>query len=189
VQTIPNKVPYVKAPELAARKWSSRLAAMPRPRVGLAWAGSPAHLNDHNRSIALRTLAPLLAVEGVHFVSLQKEVAAADAALLRKHGVTQLGGELSDFSDTAAAIAALDLVVSVDTAVAHLAGAMGKAVLLLLPFLPDWRWMLDRADSPWYPTLRLFRQERSGDWSDPIERLRQVLPIAARREAAKQPRT
>src|SRR6202042_2112783 len=111
-----------------------------------------------NRSIALARFATLLTVPGVDFVSIQKETSEAERALLRASGVVQLGAECADFADTAAILSMLDLLISVDTSVAHLGGAMGKAVALLLPFASDFRWLVDRADSPWYPTMRLYRQ-------------------------------
>jgi ADP-heptose:LPS heptosyltransferase len=115
-------------------------------------------------------------VPGVTFVSLQKDLNAGQQAILRSRAnVIDLGGELDDFADTAALIATLDLVVAVDTAVVHLAGAMGKPVWILLPFSPDFRWLIERADSPWYPSARLFRQKRIGDWDDVIERVRDAL--------------
>jgi ADP-heptose:LPS heptosyltransferase len=138
-------------------------------------------LNDRNRSIALERFATLLSVPGLDFVSVQKEVSEPQSALLRTHGVAQLGQEFTDLPDTAAVLAMLDLVVSVDTSVAHLAGAMGKAVALLLPFAPDFRWLLDRTDSPWYPTMRLYRQPAIGDWEAPLHRLRQELAAVASR--------
>src|SRR4029077_11736213 len=123
-----------------------------------------------NRSMKLATLAPLVDLPGVTFFSLQKDHSAESGMKL-----IDWTGELHDFSDTAALIQNLDLVISVDTAVAHLAGAMGKTVWVLLPFVPDWRWMLDRADSPWYPTMRLYRQSRTGDWTGPVEQVRDAI--------------
>ncbi len=119
----------------------------------------------------------------IDFVCVQKDVSEADAAFLRERGVLQLGQEFSDFADTAAVVAMLDLLISVDTSVAHLAGAMGKAVALLLPFAPDWRWMLNRTDSSWYPSVRLFRQSRIGDWREPFERLHGELVEVSQRPA------
>jgi ADP-heptose:LPS heptosyltransferase len=164
-------------------KWRDRFVDDDRVRVGICWAGNRAHLNDRNRSIALEHLAKVLSVPGIDFVSIQKDVDEAQAELLRAHGVRQLGQEFQDFSDTAGAVALLDLVIAVDTSVAHLAGAMGKAVALLIPFSPDWRWLLDRTDSPWYPTMRIFRQEAVGDWDRPLDRLRHELIGVARRGA------
>ena len=140
-------------------------------KVGLAWAGSPTHKSDRNRSMKLSDLAPLGQVPGVRFFSLQKGAAAADAktppAGMKFVDWTE---ELKDFADTAALIANLDLVIAADTAVVHLAGAMGKPVWTLLPFVSDWRWLLEREDSPWYPTMRLLRQARVGDWESVIAR-------------------
>ena len=120
-------------------------------------------------------------MDGIDFVSLQKEVGPLDAALLRTHDVAQPSADFADFADTAAVIAMLDLIISVDTSVAHLAGAMGKPVALLLPFSPDFRWMLDRDDSPWYPTMRLFRQTTLGGWDSVITRVRDALVEIVRR--------
>lgn len=182
LETIPNVVPYLNAPQPYSRKWADRLARISPLRVGLIWAGNSAHLNDHNRSIPLHLIEPMLALERVHFVSLQKAMSPADLARLKQRGnVTLLGDELGDFADTAAVMAMLDLVITVDTAAAHLAGAMGKAVGLLVPFAPDWRWMAERTDSPWYPTMRLFRQTAIGDWRAPLERMyRELAAVAAR---------
>jgi tetratricopeptide (TPR) repeat protein len=174
---IPAHVPYLKPGEELSAKWRQRVGERTgRPRVGLVWAGRPEHPNDARRSVRFEMLTPLLAVEGVEFVSLQKGLAIKQTGAWRTIDFTS---ELEDFSDTAALIESLDLVITVDTAVAHLAGAMRKAVWLLLPFMPDWRWMLDREDSPWYPTMRLFRQRDRGDWSVPIERMARELAAMA----------
>jgi hypothetical protein len=146
------------------------------PRVGIVWAGSAVHKNNHNRSIAFERFGSLLSVSDVEFVSLQNELSAADAAALARRGnVLDLGGELRDFADTAAVVSLLDIVVSADTAVVHLAGALGRPVWVLLPFAPDFRWLLDREDSPWYPTARLFRQPRSRDWASVLARVTEEL--------------
>jgi hypothetical protein len=138
----------------------------------LVWAGNPSHLRDRERSIALGALRPLLGVEGLRYVSLQVGPAASElSATAGFDDVPNLGREVSGFGDTAAIIANLDLVVCVDTAVAHLAGALGKPVWLLLPQPADWRWMEDREDTPWYPTMRLFRQSERGDWAGVVERV------------------
>jgi tetratricopeptide (TPR) repeat protein len=188
LETVPDAVPYIAAPNASMHKWTDRLAAMSRPRVGIAWAGNPAHRNDHNRSIALRSFAPILACDGVQFVSLQKAPSVAERAELEQFAkVASLAGEIGDFADTAGIVAQLDLVIAVDTSVAHLAGAMAKAVDLLVPFSSDWRWLIGRDDSPWYPTMRLHRQTTIGDWRSPIERVRERLsalvqtPIARER--------
>ena len=155
------------------------------------WAGRAAHDNDANRSIRLTELSQLLTNSDVQFVSLQRELRRDDTAVLRAHPrVIHLGDNLEDFVDTAAVISLLDVVISVDTSVAHLAGALGKPVFILLPFAPDFRWMLEREDSPWYPSVRLFRQPLRGDWDSVIARvsaemrtLRQKPTIYARRES------
>ena len=168
--TIPADIPYLKADDAHLAKWRPRIEALGRPRVALAWSGNASHVNDRNRSIAFAALAPLLAVEGAGFISIQRDVRAADAEFLsRAVQVTPLGEELADFADTAAVLALADLVVCVDTAVAHLAGAMGRPVWILLPFSPDWRWALTGETSRWYPTARLFRQPSLGDWASVVE--------------------
>jgi hypothetical protein len=181
LDTVPARVPYLRPPEDRMAAWRGRLGDHGRLRVGICWAGSPAHRNDHNRSIPLDRFATLLTVPGLDFVSVQRQVSDAEATLLSQCGVVQLGQEFGDFADAAAVVAMLDVVVGVDTAVAHLAGAMGKAVAVLLPFAPDFRWLLERADSPWYPTMRLYRQPAIGDWDSPLQRLRQELAAVARR--------
>jgi ADP-heptose:LPS heptosyltransferase len=179
--SIPANVPYLRPYQAQLDKWRERLPQNGRLRIGVCWAGSKDHLNDHNRSMPLERFATLLSVPNLDFICIQKEVGAADAAALDQHGVLQLGREFDDFADTAAVVATLDLLVSVDTSVAHLAGAMGKPVALLVPFSPDFRWLLYRTDSPWYPSMRLFRQTAIGDWSGPLEKLRAELEAVAQR--------
>jgi hypothetical protein len=182
VETIPNVVPYIAPPLPYLHKWVQRIAGVASPRIGLVWAGNPTHYNDRNRSIALAALEPILGIDGLHFVSLQKSATAADVTRLRQfENVTPIGDELADFADTAAVIAMLDVIVTVDTATAHLAGAIGKVAALLLPFSADFRWLVERGDSPLYPTARLFRQTALGDWNEPVERLRRELKGVARR--------
>ena len=182
--TIPVDVPYVTPPAEDARAWRNRLPAG-RPLIGLAWAGERSHDNDLNRSLRLQTLAPLFGVREVQFVSLQHEVRAEDATLLEScRDALAIGPKFRDFADTAAAMASLDLVISADTSVAHLAGAMGKPLLLLLPFAADFRWLRQRTDSPWYPSARLYRQPRFGDWESVIELLRRELITLPRGAAA-----
>jgi ADP-heptose:LPS heptosyltransferase len=143
--------------------------------VGIAWAGSPRHPNDRGRSLALEALAAGLPVD-LAYISAQRDVPESDrAALAALRHVHEWTSELHDFSDTAALTEALDLVISVDTSVAHLCGALGKRCWVMLPFHPDWRWLLDRDDSPWYPTLTLFRQERRGDWGGVLARVARAL--------------
>jgi tetratricopeptide (TPR) repeat protein len=175
LDTVPAPVPYLHAPPERLTAWQARLAEAPRPRVGLVWSGKPSHKNDHNRSIPLARLAPLLSVAGVRFVSLQRDYRDADLPFLSAAPIMRLDGALHDFADTAAAISHLDLVIAVDTAVAHLAGALGKPVWVVLSHIQDWRWLTGREDSPWYPTARLFRQSQAGDWDDVIARLAQTL--------------
>ncbi|MGO4329734.1 tetratricopeptide repeat protein [Cupriavidus sp. 2TAF22] len=176
--TIPP-APYLNADPALSAAWRARLeadsAAGRRPRIGLVWSGSTWHRNDRNRSLALDQLRPLLAADA-SFVSLQKDVRAADSATLESlPQLMDVSGEIASFADTAALIDNLDLVISVDTAVAHLAGALGKPVWLLLPFSPDWRWLLERKDSPWYPGMRLFRQAAMRDWNGPLDELGAAL--------------
>lgn len=181
LSTIPADIPYIRPDPDRIPKWRGRLPDNGRLRVGICWAGTKIHFNDHNRSMTLDRFAALLSCPNLDYVSLQKDVSEADAAKLQERGVIALGGEFEDFVDTAAVVSMLDLVIAVDTSVAHLAGAMGKAVALLVPFSPDFRWQLDRTDSPWYPTMRLFRQSAIGDWDTPLERLRQELSVVAQR--------
>ena len=176
LDTIPFAEPYLPAPPAARVKaWEDRLGPRTRCRVGLAWSGNPDHKNDHNRSIALRTLAPLLDCD-VQFVSLQKGVRDQDRAFLgERPDIVDLPEQLTDFSDTAALISCLDLVISVDTSVVHLAGALGAPVWTMVPFNPDWRWLLNRDDSPWYRSMRLFRQDAPREWSGVVEQVRTEL--------------
>ncbi len=175
LDTIPAAIPYVTAAPDDVARWRARFAASPGMKVGLVWAGNPAHKNDRMRSIALTRLAPLLDLAGVQWFSLQVGDRAADLAGLAQGGVTDLAPDLNDFAETAAAITALDLVIGVDTGVIHLAGALGKPVWIMLAFDPDWRWLLERGDSPWYPSARLVRQEAPGDWDGVIARVRAAL--------------
>jgi len=171
--TMPAEVPYLHADPEEAGQWQRRLADYSKTaKVGLAWAGSPVHKNDRNRSMNLAALAPLWQVPGVRFFSLQLgEPAAQVSTLPQGMEMVDLTHDLKDFADTAALIASLELVIAVDTAVAHLAGAMGKPVWTLLPFVADWRWLREREDSPWYPSMRLFRQPSRGDWDGVIKRV------------------
>ena len=176
--TIPAAVPYLRAPPGHVERWRARLGPRSRPRVGLAWSGSTTLRNDRNRSIPLALLAPLRLLP-IDFFALQKDVRPGDADALRSGPpIAAYGDELADFRDTAALVELMDLVISVDTAVAHLAGAMAKPAWVLLPWSPDWRWLLDRTDSPWYPTARLLRQSQPGDWEGVVARLARELPPA-----------
>jgi tetratricopeptide (TPR) repeat protein len=180
VSTIPANVPYLAASGERIADWRERFERLPAPRIAVAWSGSANHANDRNRSIPFERFAPLLAAGPGSFVSIQRELRDGDAdALARLPNVTHVGDALADFDDTAAVMALADLVISVDTSVVHLAGAMGRPVWVLLPFQPDWRWLLDRADSPWYPTARLFRQPKPRDWDSVIARVKDGLLRAA----------
>ena len=164
---------YLKAPAQDIAAWRQRLAPAGR-RIGLVWSGSSSHLNDFNRSIPLARLQGLLQQDHA-WISLQKEVREADRPALEASGILDLSAELRDYADTAALISALDLVITVDTSVAHLAGALGKPCWVMLPFAPDFRWLLDRDDSPWYSGMRLFRQPRPNDWDGVVERISMAL--------------
>jgi tetratricopeptide (TPR) repeat protein len=177
LESIPNNVPYIKPDPSLASKWADRLSPLrPARTIGIAWAGNPRHANDDQRSIPPELLGPLAQVPGVRWVSLQKP----RPAKLPNLNLLDLTDEFSDFADTAALVFNLDLVISADSAVAHLAGALGKPVLTLLPYVPDWRWMLDRTDSAWYPTMRLFRQPKFGDWLDVVSFLAGVTLVPRR---------
>lgn len=164
--TIPQPDPYLVAPAAKMESWRGEIGDADGLRIGMAWSGSPTHANDRNRSMRLTELVPLLDIAGVTFISLHQEVRDHDQALLTQTPrLRHYGPRLQDFSDTAALIATLDLVITVDTVIAHLAGALGKPVWILLAHDPDWRWLLERSDSPWYSTAKLYRQSVAGDWS------------------------
>ncbi len=174
IETIPSRVPYISIDGNAPR-WEAFLGSVARPRIGIVWSGNPDHTNDRNRSLPLKALKPLFDTTA-QFVSLQKNARESDLAVLREHGgILDAAPELESFADTAALIQQLDLVISVDTSVAHLAGALGKPVWILLPYVPDYRWLLDRDDTPWYPTARLYRQTARRDYAEVIDRMRADL--------------
>jgi tetratricopeptide (TPR) repeat protein len=171
LKTIPGDSPYLSCDPAAIARWRRRLGADIRPRIGLAWSGNSAHVNDHRRSIALHDVLAQLPRD-FQYVSLQTEVREADLEALEHHdGILHFADELRDFGETAALCECLDLVISVDTSAAHLSGALGKRTWLLLPVNPDWRWLLSRDDSPWYPSLRLYRQSGADDWQGVLERV------------------
>jgi len=175
LDNIPAQVPYIAADPALSQKWRGRLADdAARFNVGVVWAGNRRHLNDRNRSVPLDHFAPMAQIPDVRLISLQKGPAAAEIKTSGT-GIVDWTAELSDLAETAGLIANLDLVISVDTSVAHLAGAMAKPTWTLLPFAPDWRWMLNRSDSPWYPTMRLFRQPAPGDWHTPLRQITEEL--------------
>jgi hypothetical protein len=167
LQTIPSRVPYLDADPDKRTQWQAQLGPKTRARVGLAWSGSAWHRNDRNRSVPLQQMEPLFS-HPVEFHSIQKEPRPEDSALMRHIPLRPHSDQLKDFSDAAALIREMDLVICVDTSVAHLAGALSAPVWILLPFTPDCRWMLDRSDSPWYPTATLIRQPEAGDWRSVI---------------------
>ena len=175
LKTIPAAPSYLHADPALVAAWAQRVPATKGKRIGFACSGRAAHKNDRNRTLKLADFMAV-ASPGQQFVCLQNEVRAGDQAWLRaRSDVLHFGSELGSFSDTAALIQAMDLVVTVDTSVAHLAGALGKPTFVLLPYKPDWRWLLKRSDSPWYPSMRLFRQAKRGDWHDALAGLRLAL--------------
>jgi tetratricopeptide (TPR) repeat protein len=176
LDTIPASTSYLPNPSAERlQAWEKRLRSRDRPRVGLVWSGSTDHRNDRNRSIPLQMFMRILDMDAT-FVSLQKDARAADKAMLAERAdIVDLTAHLTDFVETAALVSCLDLVVTVDTSVAHLAGAMGRPTWVMLPYLPDYRWLLDRDDSPWYPTMRLFRQDATRDYAPVLDRIRAEL--------------
>lgn len=175
LSTLPNSTPYMRASDESIKKWSSRLSLPTKfPVVGIAWSGRAAHPKDQERSIALTQLAPIFR-SSLQWISLQKEVSPSDLHHMETFGIIHVEESLSDFSDLAALMSNVDLVVCVDTAVAHLAGALGVPVWILLPHVADWRWLQGREDSPWYPTARLFRQSSRGDWHFVVEAVSAAL--------------
>jgi tetratricopeptide (TPR) repeat protein len=174
LDTIPPPAP-LSVPADLVRAWDARLGPHDRLRVGLVWSGSSTHVNDRNRSVPLAIVNPLLDLDA-RFVSLQKDPRPADRAFLdARREIVDPTSQLTDFTETAALIACLDLVITVDTSVAHLAGALGCPTWILLPHTPDYRWLLDRDDSPWYPSVRLFRQSAARDYAQVLARVRDAL--------------
>jgi tetratricopeptide (TPR) repeat protein len=176
LETIPSETPYLPMPaKTRVQAFEDRLGRHDKLRVGLVWSGNPAHVNDHNRSLPASQLAAILDLDAT-FVSLQKDAKPADLALLRERAdILDLTEHLTDFAETAALVSCLDLVVTIDTSVAHLSGALGRPTWILLPYTPDYRWLLDRDDSPWYPTARLFRQTDSREYASVLSRVRTEL--------------
>jgi tetratricopeptide (TPR) repeat protein len=196
--SIPADIPYLHADEAHIEKWRAAVSALPGRRIALAWAGHARHANDRNRSIDVRLLEPVLALEGISFIAIQRDLRAGDGEFLARHPrVTHLGSQLNDMADTAGLLQNVDLLIAVDTSVVHLAAAMGRPVYVLLPFSPDWRWTLphdpekwapvfgqdhapEKADrSPWYPQARLLRQPAPGDWRSVIAAARDALAQSA----------
>jgi len=174
LDSVPSAVPYLRTNPAKVWAWQDRLGPKTRPRVGLVWSGSTTHKADHLRSLELSALLNALR-DGFDYVSLQKEIRPADMVAVQASGMAHYGDDLLTMDDTAALCACMDLVIAVDTSVAHLAGALGLPVWVLLPHMPDWRWLLDRSDSPWYPSARLYRQTRAGDWNAPLAQVRADL--------------
>jgi ADP-heptose:LPS heptosyltransferase len=153
-------------------EWQAKLGEKTKPRIGIVWSGNTEHKNDHNRSLTLSKLLRYLPAN-VEYICLQKELRATDKELLSEHSqIKYFGDNLEDFTDTSALCELMDVVISVDTSVAHLAGTLGKPTWVLLPYSPDWRWLLDRVDSPWYPSVKLYRQEKIYDWDGVLEKVR-----------------
>jgi tetratricopeptide (TPR) repeat protein len=176
LESMPSHVPYLSVPRAHAEKWTLRLPRNGVPRIGISWAGNPKFPHDAERSIGLPPMLPLFDRQDVHYFSIQRDLRDGDADILgSNHQITHLGDAIESFADTAAIIASMDLVISSDTSMVHLAGALGKPVWVLLQFVPDWRWLLDRIDSPWYPTARLFRQRVRNDWNSVISDVERAL--------------
>jgi tetratricopeptide (TPR) repeat protein len=193
LETIPAEVPYLAVDAARVQTWRTLLAALPGFKVGICWQGSPKLKRDRLRSVPLAVFGPLAKVPGVCLFALQRGPGLEQIGQQRKHlSIVDLPGRSEDpaesWLDTAAMIQALDLVISVDTAVVHLAGALGAPVWVALPFMPDWRWLVDWEDSPWYPSMRLFHQQRPGDWPEAFQRIAMALhDLVATREAAAKP--
>jgi Tfp pilus assembly protein PilF len=179
LETIPGGVPYLRADPARTASWRVRMQDLIQPhscRIGIVWAGRPTHNNDSNRSATLAAFRLLAELEDTVLISLQKGARQGDiGGYFGRAPLLNLGAEIADFVDTMAVIEGLDLIVTVDTALAHLAGAMGRPVWIMLPYAPDWRWLLDRTDSPWYPSARLFRQPQAGDWGSIMRQVAQEV--------------
>jgi hypothetical protein len=179
LETIPAVTPYLSAPQEHMALWRNQLRKSDMPRIGVAWAGNPEVVDDSTRSIGLAPLVPLLSTPGFQFVSIQKDLRPLDREILRDHPhVLHLGDKLADFGNTAAMMSLLDLIISSDTAPVHLAGALNRPVWVLLQHSPDWRWMVERNDNPWYPSARLFRQTMPRDWAGVVGRVIEALTSA-----------
>ncbi len=171
VDTVPAAPSYLHGDEAKVARWRTLLRERSGPRIGLAWSGNPDNTVDRRRSILLADWVQHLPLEFRYFC-LQKDVRDSDKAILDSHPlITSFDGRLADFGDTAALCECMDLVISVDTSLAHLSGALGRRTWILLPFIPDWRWLRDRDDSPWYPTAKLYRQKAAGNWSEVLDRI------------------
>ena len=174
LDSVPQPTPYLSVEPLKLTAWRDRLGKTAKPRIGLVWSGNVEHKNDRNRSLALKELIANLPLE-FEYVSLQKEVREIDRDALSESSIRHFGEYLQDFTDTAALCELLDIVISVDTSVAHLAGSIGKKTCVLLPYVPDWRWLLNRSDSPWYNCMQLFRQNEDRHWSYVLQEINKFL--------------
>jgi len=178
LEDLPGTIPYLSADKGRLQKWRRRLAKLPRPIVALVWAGRPTHTNDANRSSSLEALAPLAEVKGCSFISIQKGPKAVEAQSPPPGlALTDLDAEISDFDDTAAILSVADLLISVDSSPIHLAGALNRPAWVMLPHISEWRWLIEREDSPWYPSLRLLRQDKPGDWGGVARRVAEALRL------------
>ena len=187
LRDIPATTPYLFADPSLVDRWRRELGRLAGFKIGIAWQGDPQHVNDRNRSIPLGRFEPLARCAGVRLLSLQKGAGVEQLEQTAERlPITDLGSRLDDFMQTAAVLVNLDLVITCDTAVAHLAGALGIPVWVAIPFAPDWRWLLDRSDSPWYPTMRLFRQDRRGDWQGVFQRIEAAIGEQVGRLATRQ---
>lgn len=175
LSALPGSMPYLTVDPERVERWRTKLQILPRPWVALVWAGRPTHSNDRNRSLKLNDLAPL-ARSNVSFLALQKGLAAAQAAEPPAGmSLLELDSQIADFEDSAAILALVDLLISIDSSPVHLAGALGRPAWVLLPFVADWRWLSGRDDSPWYPSVRLFRQPTRGNWGGAITQVSSAL--------------
>jgi len=170
LDTIPSNTPYVTISSNDLEYWSKKVGGKDKNRIGIAWCGNPSHQNDHNRSIPLDIFSALFSKD-FEFICLQNNLNEADVIKLTSYGVKYFGSDLKNFVDTGALCELTDLVISVDTSIAHLAGALNKPTWLLLPSNPDWRWLENRSDSPWYPSMQLFRQEKMGGWTEVLNQV------------------
>ena len=173
---IPSTIPYLKPNQIKINEWVQKLGNKQKMRIGVVWSGNINHGNDKNRSIMLKKILPYLS-DKYEYISMQKEVRDEDRLILESSDIRQFSAAINDFSDTAAICELMDLIISVDTSIVHLAGAMGKKCWVLLPYAPDWRWMLDTGQSPWYPSLRLYRQKTKGVWDEVLKQVSTDLNI------------
>ena len=175
LESIPPPILFIQSLQSKVDLWQKRLGKKIKPRIGLVWSGNPEHKNDQNRSVSLTEWIPWLP-DGYEYISLQKLLSSKDRIILDENpSIISFANDLNDFVDTSGLVECLDLVISIDTSVAHLSGSLGKQTWVLLPFAPDWRWMLERTDSPWYPTIKLYRQPVMDDWTSVFKKIRMDL--------------